>query len=80
MDRITTVEYELLRPAEVKAMREKCPVVYLPVGSLEWHGVQNPLGTDGLKAHAVCCEAAVRRKPAATWVPWCARWPARPSR
>jgi creatinine amidohydrolase len=55
-----SVQYELLRPAEVKALREKCPVVYIPVGSLEWHGVQNPLGTDGLKAHAICCEAALR--------------------
>jgi creatinine amidohydrolase len=32
----------------------------MPVGSLEWHGVHNPLGTDGLKAHAICCEAALR--------------------
>ena len=52
------VQYELLRPAQVKAIREQCPVVYIPVGSLEWHGLQNPLGTDGLKAHAICCEAA----------------------
>ena len=36
------------------------PVAYIPAGSLEWHGVQNPLGTDGLKAHAICCEAALR--------------------
>ena len=56
----TAVQYELLRPAEVKARRESCPIIYIPVGSLEWHGVQNPLGTDGLKAHAVCCEAALR--------------------
>jgi creatinine amidohydrolase len=55
-----SVQYELLRPSEVKALREQCPVVYIPVGSLEWHGVQNPLGTDGLKAHAICCEAALR--------------------
>lgn len=54
------VQYELLRPAEVKLLRERCPVVYIPVGSLEWHGVHNPLGTDGLKAHAICCEAALR--------------------
>ncbi|MBI5725579.1 MAG: creatininase family protein [Planctomycetes bacterium] len=52
--------YELLRPEQVKAIREKCPIVYIPAGSLEWHGVQNPLGTDGLKAHAICCEAAIR--------------------
>jgi creatinine amidohydrolase len=53
------VQYELLRPAEVRTLQEKCSVVYIPVGSLEWHGVQNPLGTDALKAHAVCCEAAL---------------------
>lgn len=53
------VRYELLRPGEIKAAREKCPVVYIPAGSLEWHGVQNPVGTDALKAHVICCEAAL---------------------
>ena len=60
MKNCQSVQYELLRPAEVKSLREQCPVVYIPVGSLEWHGSQNPLGTDGLKAHAICCEAALR--------------------
>jgi creatinine amidohydrolase len=60
MTRYTSVQYELLRPSEVRSLQEQCPVVYMPVGSLEWHGVQNPLGTDGLKAHAICCEAALR--------------------
>ncbi|MFH1569137.1 MAG: creatininase family protein, partial [Gemmatimonadota bacterium] len=60
MEPCRAVQYELLRPAEVRARREQCPVAYLPAGSLEWHGVQNPLGTDGLKAHAICCEAARR--------------------
>ena len=60
MEKDQSVRYELLRPSEVKALRDQCPVVYIPVGSLEWHGVQNPLGTDGLKAHAICCEAARR--------------------
>lgn len=60
MKKYQSVQYELLRPSEVKSLREQCPVVYIPVGSLEWHGVQNPLGTDGLKAHAICCEAAMR--------------------
>jgi creatinine amidohydrolase len=54
------VSYELLRPAQIKALREKTPVAYVPLGTLEWHGVQNPLGVDSLKAHAVCCEAALR--------------------
>jgi creatinine amidohydrolase len=51
--------YELLRPAQVNALREKTPIAYIVAGSLEWHGFQNPLGTDGLKAHAICCEAAL---------------------
>lgn len=52
--------YELLRPGQVKEIRDKCPIVYMPAGALEWHGVQNPLGTDALKAHAICCEAALK--------------------
>ncbi len=52
--------YELLRPAQVKALREAAPIAYVVAGSLEWHGFQNPLGTDALKAHAICCEAALR--------------------
>lgn len=52
--------YELLRPGQIRQRRETAPVAYVPAGSLEWHGVQNPLGTDSLKAHAICCEAALR--------------------
>ncbi|KPK85559.1 MAG: hypothetical protein AMJ81_03345 [Phycisphaerae bacterium SM23_33] len=51
--------YELLRPEQVEALREAAPIAYVPAGSLEWHGLQNPLGTDALKAHAICCEAAL---------------------
>ena len=54
------VRYELLRPGEVKARREAAAIAYIVAGSLEWHGKQNPLGTDSLKAHAICCEAALR--------------------
>jgi len=54
------VQYELLRPAQVKTIREACPIAYIPAGSLEWHSFQNPLGCDSIKAHAVCCEAALR--------------------
>jgi len=48
MKNYQSVQYERLRPSEVKSLRHQCPIVYIPVGSLEWHGVQNPLGTDGL--------------------------------
>ena len=54
------VRYELLRPPQVKARRETAPIAYMVAGSLEWHGWQNPLGTDSLKAHTICCEAAQR--------------------
>ena len=52
------VRYELLRPSEIVAMRDKRPVAYVPLGTLEWHGPHNPVGLDGLKAHALCVRAA----------------------
>ncbi|MHB9023892.1 MAG: creatininase family protein [Armatimonadota bacterium] len=52
------VRYELLRPGQVKARRDATPIAFIVAGSLEWHGFQNPLGTDSLKAHAICCAAA----------------------
>ena len=55
-----SVCYELLRPGQVRARRDECPIAYIVAGSLEWHGFQNPLGTDSLKARAICCEAALK--------------------
>lgn len=52
------VRYEWLRPREVVAAREACPVAYLPLGTLEWHGLHNPVGTDGIKAHALAVRCA----------------------
>ncbi len=37
---------------------KQSPVVYFPYGLCEPHGPQNALGCDGLRAHAICCEAA----------------------
>ena len=45
-----TVQLELLRPGEILAERERCSIVYLPVGPLEWHGPAMPYGTDALLA------------------------------
>lgn len=52
------VEYELMRPGEVVVAREKCPVAFVPIGPLEWHGPHLPLGTDGLHAHHVAVRVA----------------------
>jgi creatinine amidohydrolase len=51
------VRYQMLRPAQVVARRRECPVAYIPLGNLEWHGPQNPLGADTLQAEglAVLC-------------------------
>ncbi|HEY3324893.1 MAG TPA: creatininase family protein [Planctomycetota bacterium] len=51
------VRYQLLRPAQVVERRTECPVAYIPIGTLEWHGPQNPLGADSLQAEglAVLC-------------------------
>jgi len=51
MDR--EVRFELLRPSQVAAERARCPLVFLPVGPLEWHGPHLPLGTDPLNAYEV---------------------------
>ena len=50
------VQYERLRPAEIVARREACPVAYLPIGTIEWHGEHNPVGLDTLKIHALLAQ------------------------
>ena len=51
------VRYHLLRPGDVVRRREACPVVYIPIGTLEWHGLHCPIGADTLQAEhlAVLC-------------------------
>lgn len=54
------VDYEDLRPHEFQARLKQRPVGYLPLGTLEWHGVHNPLGADFLQARGVFRRAARR--------------------
>jgi creatinine amidohydrolase len=51
------VRYQLLRPADLVERRKSCPIVYIPIGTLEWHGLHNPLGADTLQAEhlAIIC-------------------------
>ncbi|MAE62581.1 MAG: hypothetical protein CMJ49_14635 [Planctomycetaceae bacterium] len=53
-----THQAERLRPDQLKTLREQTPLAYLPLGLLEWHGPHNPIGLDGVKAHALCVRAA----------------------
>lgn len=54
----TKVRYELMTPGEIVAAREHCPVVYLPLGPMEWHGPHLPIGTDALVAYHLALRAA----------------------
>jgi len=47
----------MLRPGQIVVRRKECPVVYIPIGTIEWHGVHNPTGADTLQAEglAILC-------------------------
>jgi creatinine amidohydrolase len=53
-----TIQWERMLPAEFRAAVDALPVVFLPLGTVEWHGEHNCLGLDALKAHALCALAA----------------------
>ncbi len=46
----TKVLYEELLPGEFLERLNACPIAYLPLGTLEWHGYHLPLGSDGLQS------------------------------
>ena len=50
--------FERLRPNEIWSRIEEFPCVFVPSGPLEWHGLQNPIGLDAVKAQALCLRAA----------------------
>lgn len=51
-DHLTTeVRIERMRPDQVAIAKSLNPSIYIPFGSVEWHGIQNPVGLDTIKAH-----------------------------
>lgn len=54
------VRLERLRPREIEQAMEACPVLYQPLGTVEWHGLHNIVGLDAVKAHHLCVRAARR--------------------
>ena len=52
------IQWERMLPAEFRAALAALPVVFLPLGTVEWHGEHNALGLDALKAHELCVRAA----------------------
>lgn len=52
------VRFHLLRPEQISQRRQEFPVVYIPLGTLEWHGLHNPMGADGLQAETLAIRCA----------------------
>jgi len=52
------VQYERMRPRQIVATRQKCPVAYLPLGTIEWHGHHGPTGFDTITSHALAIRCA----------------------
>jgi len=52
------VLYEELTPQEFRARIAACPIAYLPLGTLEWHGEHLPLGADGIQSRGFFIELA----------------------
>ena len=44
------VLYEKLIPSVLEDRKQKAPIAYLPLGTLEWHGPHLPLGSDYLQS------------------------------
>jgi len=54
----SSVQMQFMRPSQLEAAGRKFPVVYVPFGVIEWHGVHLPLGTDAIKAHGILVKCA----------------------
>ncbi len=54
----TEVQMQFMRPGQLEAAGRKFPVVYVPLGPIEWHGRHLPLGTDAIKAHGILIKCA----------------------
>lgn len=53
-----SVQMQFMRPDQLESVMRAFPVVYVPLGLIEWHGRHLPLGNDALKAHAFLVKVA----------------------
>jgi len=49
-----TVEYDKMFVKDLQKVLDEKPVAYLPLGTLEMHGLHLAFGQDGIKAHELC--------------------------
>jgi creatinine amidohydrolase len=57
LDHQREIRYQWLRPDELVAERERCPLVFLPLAPLEYHGPHLPQGVDSINATEVALAA-----------------------
>lgn len=55
-----TAQIERLRPHQIEAALNQRSLIYLPLGTIEWHCHHLPVGLDALTAHGLCLRAAKR--------------------
>lgn len=55
-----TRQIERLRPHQIDAALAERSLIYLPLGTIEWHCHHLPVGLDALTAHGLCLRAAER--------------------
>ena len=55
---VDKVQWEEMFRYEFEGALERCPICYLPFGTLERHGAHLPYGQDAMKAHGLCVAAA----------------------
>lgn len=55
---MNSIFYEDLAPKEFLERLAECPVGYLPLGTIEWHGLHNPLGADAIEGKELFALAA----------------------
>ena len=53
-----TRQLELLRPGQIAFEIARCPRIWLPRGTIEYHSHHLPVGLDGLQAQGLCLDAA----------------------
>jgi creatinine amidohydrolase len=53
-------QIERLRPRQIEAALAERSLIYLPLGTIEWHCHHLPVGLDALTAHGLCLLAADR--------------------
>ena len=58
MNSALEVRAELMLPWQLRAAMAARPVIYLPLGTIEWHCEHLPVGLDALTAHGLCIGAA----------------------